>query len=95
MRRPFPLTLALLVPCVGADHSHDTFAANDFAISADFPNRCSYFHDFTPHSLIRSANLSTLAVVAQVGFLHHALVLMTHCVRLHLRHEVHCYDDEN
>jgi len=38
MRRPFPLTLALLVPCVGADHSHDTFAANDFAISADFLN---------------------------------------------------------
>jgi hypothetical protein len=32
--------------------------------------------------LIHSAYLATLAVVTQVGFLHHALVLMAHRVRL-------------
>jgi hypothetical protein len=29
------LTLALLVPCVSADHPDNTVAANDFAVSAD------------------------------------------------------------
>jgi hypothetical protein len=32
------LALALLMPCVSADHSHNTIAANDFAVSADFFN---------------------------------------------------------
>jgi hypothetical protein len=32
------LTLALLMPCVSADHSHNTFAANNFAVSAYFLN---------------------------------------------------------
>jgi hypothetical protein len=32
------LALALLMPCVGADHPHNTVAANDFAVSADFFN---------------------------------------------------------
>jgi hypothetical protein len=36
LRRPFRLTLALLVPRVGADHPHNSFATNDFAVSADF-----------------------------------------------------------
>jgi hypothetical protein len=29
------LALALLVPCVSADHPHNTVAADDFAVSAD------------------------------------------------------------
>jgi hypothetical protein len=45
--------------------------------------------------LIESAYLSASAVVAQIRFLHHALVLMAHCMRLHLRHEVHRYNNEN
>jgi hypothetical protein len=32
------LALALLMPCVSADHPHNTVAANDFAVSADFFN---------------------------------------------------------
>jgi len=32
------LTLALLVPRVGTDHPYNTFATNDFAISANFLN---------------------------------------------------------
>jgi len=35
-RRPLRLTLALLVPRVGADHPHNSVATNDFAVSADF-----------------------------------------------------------
>ena len=46
-------------------------------------------------SVVSSAYLSTPAVITQVGFLHHALVLMAHGMRLHLRHEVHRYNDEN
>jgi len=37
-RRPYRLTLALLMPRVGADHPHNALAANDFAISADLFN---------------------------------------------------------
>jgi hypothetical protein len=37
-RSPFRLSLALFVPRVSADHSHDTFATNDLAVSADFFN---------------------------------------------------------
>ncbi len=91
---------------VSADHPHNSFATDDFAVSADFLNRCSYFHEITPQSCLcrraglkgllqYSAYLATFTVVAQVGFLHHAFVLMAHRVRLKLRHEVHRYDDEN
>jgi hypothetical protein len=33
---PYQLTLALLMPRVGADHSNNTLAANDLAVPADF-----------------------------------------------------------
>jgi hypothetical protein len=32
------LTLALLMPCIGADHPHYTVAANDLAVSANLFN---------------------------------------------------------
>jgi hypothetical protein len=37
-------TLALLVARVGADHAHNTVAADDFAVAAHFLDRCSDFH---------------------------------------------------
>ena len=35
---PLVLSLTLLVPRVGANHTHDTFAANDLTISTHFFN---------------------------------------------------------
>jgi len=37
-------TLALLVPGILADHAHNSVAADDLAVPADFLDRCSYFH---------------------------------------------------
>jgi hypothetical protein len=37
-------TLALRVTRVRADHAHDTVAADDLAVAADFLYRCEYFH---------------------------------------------------
>jgi hypothetical protein len=42
------LALALLVPGVFADHAYNTIATNDLAVSANFLNGCSYFHEITP-----------------------------------------------
>jgi len=39
-----PLTLALFVALNFADHSHDTFAANDFALVTHWLYRCTHFH---------------------------------------------------
>jgi hypothetical protein len=39
-----PLTLALFVALNFADHSHDTFAANDFAPVTNRLYRCTHFH---------------------------------------------------
>jgi len=38
------LSLALLVARVGANHPHHAIAADDFAVSAHFLDRCSNFH---------------------------------------------------
>ena len=89
------LALTLLVTRVSADHTHDSIAANDLAVSAHFSDRCPDFHERSPNIADESANRTTATVIAQIGFLHHAFVLMTHGVCLHLRHEVHCYYHEN
>jgi hypothetical protein len=39
-------TLALLVTRVRADHAHDTVAADDLAVAANFLDGCQYFHFF-------------------------------------------------
>jgi hypothetical protein len=39
------LTLLLLVFCVGADHPHDPFSANDLTIFTDSSDTRSNFHD--------------------------------------------------
>jgi hypothetical protein len=44
--------LALLVLRIRADHEHDTAAANDLAIPADFLDRCLNFHFLTPRPWI-------------------------------------------
>jgi hypothetical protein len=33
---------------VSADHPHNTIAADNFAIPADFLDGCSYFHEPSP-----------------------------------------------
>jgi hypothetical protein len=38
-------TLALLVPRIGADHTHHTVAADDLALAANLLYGSLYFHD--------------------------------------------------
>jgi hypothetical protein len=38
------LALALLVTGIGADHTNDAFAFDDFAVFAKLFNRCANFH---------------------------------------------------
>jgi len=38
--------LALLVALVSADHAHNTFAADDLAVTADFLDRSRNSHSF-------------------------------------------------
>ena len=87
--------MPLLVTFVRADHAHHTVAANHFAVPAHLFDGCPDFHSRLQIPDPRLADRATAPVIAQVGFLHHALVLMAHRVRLHLRHEIHRDDDEN
>jgi hypothetical protein len=89
------LALPLFMTFVtAADHPHHAIASHDLAVPTHFFNRCSDFHELSP--CVRDlANSATATVVSQVGFLHHAVVLMTHRMRLQLRHEVHRYNNEN
>jgi hypothetical protein len=54
---PAKLSLLLLVLYIGADHAHDTFAANDLAVFTDSTNACSDFH-ITPVDFVESTILS-------------------------------------
>ena len=73
-----------------ADNPYHTVAPDDFAIPADFLDRCANFHDQT---LLIPANRSTqhagAAVALEIRLLHETVILMRHEVGLNLSHEVH------
>src|SRR5690606_12627293 len=92
----FLLTLTLLMTRVGTNHPHHAVAADDFAVPAHFLDRCPDFHElYSETAEDSSAKLAAAPVIAQIGLLHHALVLVAHCVSLHLGHEIHCYDNQD
>ena len=83
------LSLALLVTCFLTDYANHAVTFDYFAITANFFNRCSYFHLNTP-ALARHT-----CATNDARFFQNTVILSRHQVRLDLVYKVHQYDNDD
>ena len=90
-------TLTLLVARIAAaDDAHNTLATHHLAVPANLFYGCANFHVCLTLFISRASTDATGTTMGfEVGFLHYRVVLVRHHVALHLRHEVHHYNDHN